>query len=79
MNSMLCWKCSIVNLVLQGIAMYMLIEKEKETFILRFFQVSQLVLGIPVTQVSVERPFSHLKYILSDQRVFMVEELLKDV
>ena len=43
------------------------------------FEVSQVVLGVPVTQVSVERSFSHLKFILSDQRASMGEELLEDV
>jgi hypothetical protein len=43
------------------------------------FQLSQIVLSVPATQVSVERLFSSLKFILSSQRSQMSEELLNNV
>ena len=43
------------------------------------FHLSQIVLSVPATQVSVERLFSSLKFILSPQRSHMSETLLNDI
>ena len=43
------------------------------------FHLSQIVLSVPATQVSVERLFSSLKFILSPQRSQMSETLLNDI
>jgi hypothetical protein len=43
------------------------------------FQLSQIFLSIPATQVSVEQLFSLLKFILSSKRPQISEELLNNV
>lgn len=45
----------------------------------RLYTISQIVHGIPMTQVSVERLFSSMKYILSDQRANMANDLLESI
>jgi len=63
---------------------------DKETNVLQYwlerknvnpvlFHLSQIVLSVPATQVSVERLFSSLKFILSPQRSQMSETLLNDI
>jgi hAT family C-terminal dimerisation region len=43
------------------------------------FAVAQIVLGLPTTQVSVERAFSCVKFLLSLQRCQLSSELLEDI
>jgi hypothetical protein len=43
------------------------------------FRLSQIALAIPTTQVSVERSFSGLKFILSDQRGSLNSTILEDI
>ena len=43
------------------------------------FQLSEVVMAVPATQVSVERTFSQLKYVLLDQRCSMSSGILEDV
>lgn len=43
------------------------------------FALSQVVLAVPATQVSVERAFSALGYVLSDRRLNISEENLANV
>ena len=40
---------------------------------------AQILSAMPVTQVSVERLFSSIKFILSDQRSSMTQELLEAI
>ncbi|XP_064472544.1 uncharacterized protein LOC135387057 [Ornithodoros turicata] len=49
-------------------------EKEPEMKAL-----ADVVLAVPATQVSVERAFSALKYILSDQRASLAPDILEDI
>ena len=42
------------------------------------YELSQVVLAVPAIQLSVERAFSGLKYILSPLRKNMSEQLLED-
>ncbi|CAK9296366.1 unnamed protein product [Gordionus sp. m RMFG-2023] len=41
--------------------------------------LSKILFAVPATQVSVERSFSHLKFILSPHRSRMSEQLLEDI
>lgn len=41
--------------------------------------IAEIVLAAPATQVSVERAFSTLKFILSDLRASVDEDLLEDI
>ena len=43
------------------------------------FTTAQILSAMPVTQVSVERLFSSMKFILSDQRSSMTQELLEAI
>ena len=43
------------------------------------YELSQVVLEVPATQVSIERAFPGLKYILSPLRTNMSEQLLEDI
>ena len=43
------------------------------------YELSQVVLAVPATQVSVKRAFSGFKYVLLPQRTNMPEQLLKDI
>ena len=43
------------------------------------YELSQVVLAVPATQVSVERAFSGLKYILLPLQTNMSEQLLEDI
>lgn len=43
------------------------------------YPISQILLGIPATEVSVERLFSGLRYILSPFRNCLSEEMLQNV
>ena len=40
---------------------------------------AKILSAMPVTQVSVERLFSSMKFILSDQRLSMAQELLESI
>ena len=40
---------------------------------------AKILSAMPVTQVSVERLFSSMKFILSDQRLSMTQELLESI
>lgn len=43
------------------------------------YKLSSIVLGVPASQVSVERCFSVLKYILSDYRTRLGHDILQDI
>lgn len=43
------------------------------------YTVAVNVIGVPTTQVTVERAFSALKFILSPQRTNLSEEMLEDI
>ena len=43
------------------------------------FKLSEIVLAVPMTQVSVERAFSGLRFVLSDLRCAVTSEVLKDI
>ena len=45
----------------------------------KLYELSQVVLAVQTTQVSVERAFPSLKYILSPLRTNMSEQLLEDI
>lgn len=60
----------------------------QQTDILQFWQnhnekelksIAEIILAVPATQVSVERAFSTLKFILSDLRASVDEDLLEDI
>lgn len=51
----------------------------KETSSNELYNVAKQIIGLPMTQVSVERAFSALKYILNCQRTNLKENLLEDV
>ena len=40
---------------------------------------AKILIAMPVTQVSMERLFSSMKFILSDQRLSMMQELLESI
>jgi hypothetical protein len=52
---------------------------ERQKIHSELFEISQVVLAVPVTQVSVERAFSGLKFVLSCQRGNISKENLEDV
>lgn len=43
------------------------------------FKLSEIVLAVPMTQVSVERAFSGLRFVLSDLRCAVTSEVLEDI
>lgn len=43
------------------------------------FKLAQVVMGTPMTQVSVESAFSGLKFILSDQRSNLNADILEEI
>ncbi len=45
----------------------------------QFFQLSEVILAVPATQVSVERGFSSLKLILSPLRTNLDPKLSEDI
>lgn len=51
-------------------------EKNKKSIL---YKLSQIVLGVPATQVSVERCISALKFILSDRRASLSEKNLENI
>ena len=53
-------------------------EKQKNRFP-HLYKLAAVVMGVPSTQVSVERAFSSLKFVLSPQRAGMNAKVLEDV
>ena len=63
--------------------------KDRKTDVFKFWwerpetpvlkEVAMAALSFPVTQVSVERLFSELKFILSDQRASLSEKSVSDI
>ncbi|CAH1732242.1 unnamed protein product [Aphis gossypii] len=43
------------------------------------FELAQILMAVPATQVSVERSFSGLKFILSDLRSSLSSDILEDI
>ena len=63
-----------------------LVDLKEKLFGMLFKQLEEPLLttakilsAMPVTQVSVERLFSSMKFILSDQRLSMTQELLESI
>lgn len=54
-------------------------EEQKTGQFSELYQLSQIVFSVPATQVSVERSFSSLKYILSDLRNSLTDEILENI
>ncbi|CAI6354472.1 unnamed protein product [Macrosiphum euphorbiae] len=53
--------------------------KQQQKSMPELYRLAQVLLAVPATQVSVERSFSSLKFILSDLRTNMTETILEDV
>ena len=45
----------------------------------QLFELAEALMAVPSTQVSVERTFSQLKFVLSDQRCSMTSNILEDI
>lgn len=54
-------------------------EKSKEEFGLELYELASIVHSIPPTQASVERNFSALKFMLTDRRYNLSEDLLESL
>lgn len=53
--------------------------EQKKLEIPLLYEAAQVVLAVPATQVSVERAFSALKFVLSPQRVHLTEQSLRNI
>jgi hypothetical protein len=54
-------------------------ERNKNTCPKELYELGQIALAVPPTQVSVERLFSGLKYVLTHLRTNIKPELLEDI
>lgn len=54
-------------------------EENRNTYPYTIYQIAMVVLGAPATQVSVERSFSGLKFILRDNRGNLSKKMLEDI
>ncbi|XP_065318758.1 uncharacterized protein LOC135926756 [Gordionus sp. m RMFG-2023] len=77
-----------IGTIITGFSDYKRLDKKEN--ILHFWEsaklehpelyiLSKILFAVPATQVSVERSFSHLKFILSPHRSRMSEQLLEDI
>ncbi|XP_065318845.1 uncharacterized protein LOC135926842 [Gordionus sp. m RMFG-2023] len=77
-----------IGTIITGFSDYIRLDKKEN--ILHFWEsaklehpelyiLSKILFAVPATQVSVERSFSHLKFILSPHRSRMSEQLLEDI